>query len=57
MDRGQVQVLTNLGSQPAEFEVPEGYKLVAHSQPEVSIAESRIKLPPNTLAILSGEES
>ena len=57
MDRGRVQILTNLGSQPAEFDVPDGYKLIAQSQPEVALTGTKIIIPPDTLAILSGEES
>ena len=57
MDRGQVQVLTNLGSQVSEFDVPDGYKLIARSQAAVQVNGARISLPSNTLAILSGEES
>jgi maltooligosyltrehalose trehalohydrolase len=57
MDRGLVQVLTNLGSKPAEFPVPEGYRVLAQSRPDVAVGGGRISLPSNTLAILSGEEA
>jgi hypothetical protein len=57
MDRGLVRVLTNLGPQPVQFEVPEGYRLIAQSQPEIGVTEATIFLPPNSLAILSSEEN
>ena len=57
MDRGQVQILTNLGSQPAPFDIPNGYKLIAQSQKEVAVQDNKITLPPDSLAILSAEES
>ncbi|MBB5056627.1 maltooligosyltrehalose trehalohydrolase [Granulicella aggregans] len=57
MERGQVKVLTNLGSKPAEFDVPSGYRLIAQSRPEVTIEGEKAKLPPNTFAILSSEEA
>ena len=56
MDRGLVQVITNLGSQPAEFDVPADYRLIAQSEPEVVVASGKITLPCNSLAILSGED-
>ena len=57
MERGQVKVLTNLGSKPAEFDVPSGYRLIAQSRPEITIEGEKAKLPPNTFAILSSEEA
>ena len=57
MDRGGVQVITNLGSQPAQFDIPGGHRLIAQSQPEISEADGKITLPSNSLAILSCEES
>jgi maltooligosyltrehalose trehalohydrolase len=57
MDRGQVQVLANLGSQPAESDVPEDYKLLAQSDSGIAVDAGKISLPPNTLALLSGEEA
>ena len=55
MNRGGVQVLTNLGSQPAQFDVPEGHRLIAQSQLEITEADGKITLPSNSLAILSCE--
>jgi maltooligosyltrehalose trehalohydrolase len=56
IERGLVQVLTNLGSKPAEFAVPNGYRLIAQSSGEIDVMDSTTTLPPNTLAILSREE-
>ena len=56
MERGQVKVLTNLGSKPAEFDVPDGYSVIAQSRPEITSDGGKATLPPNTFAILSSEE-
>ncbi len=56
MDRGLVQVITNLGSQSADFNVPSGYRLIAQSEPEILLVSGKITVPCNSLAILSGEE-
>lgn len=57
MERGQVKVLTNLGSKLAEFEIQEGYQVIAQSNTSIVAEGGKIKLPPNTLAILSAEEA
>lgn len=56
IDRGQVQVLTNLGSNSADFDVPAGYRLIAQSHSSIALTGGKVSLPPDTLAILSGEE-
>ena len=56
MDRAQVRVITNLGSLEADFEVPAEYRLIAQSNAEIVLNDGRVTLPPDSLAILSGEE-
>jgi maltooligosyltrehalose trehalohydrolase len=56
MDRAQVRVITNLGSLEADFEVPAEYRLIAQSNAEIVLNDGRVALPPDSLAILSGEE-
>ena len=55
MERGQVKVLTNLGSRLAEFDIPDAYRLIAQSSAAIVAEDAKIKLPPNTFAILSAE--
>jgi maltooligosyltrehalose trehalohydrolase len=57
MDRGLIKVLTNLGSKLAEFDVPEGFRLIAQSNLAIQLEGGKVQLPPNTLAILSAEEA
>jgi maltooligosyltrehalose trehalohydrolase len=56
IDRGLVQIVTNLGARSAEFEVPKGHRLIAQSNAAIDVMDGRIMLPANTLAILSNEE-
>ncbi|GAC1418835.1 MAG: malto-oligosyltrehalose trehalohydrolase [Acidobacteriaceae bacterium] len=56
MRRGAVEVLANLGCQPATFDVPEGFRLVLCSRDGTAPRDGRIVLPPDTLAILSSEQ-
>jgi len=56
INRGLVEVIANLGPKAAEFDVPNGYRIVAQSHPEVELSDSTITLPKDTLAILSSEE-
>jgi maltooligosyltrehalose trehalohydrolase len=55
MDRGAVQVLANLGSLEARFEMPEGFRLELASREIGGRDASEIILPANTLAVLSSE--
>jgi maltooligosyltrehalose trehalohydrolase len=55
MDRGLVKVLSNLGESPAEFQNPEHLPLLLASRDGVQLIEDKALLPPDTLAILSGE--
>jgi maltooligosyltrehalose trehalohydrolase len=55
MERGLVKMFSNLGSAPVEFRKPEQTSLVLTSRGDVVVAEGKIMLPPNTLAIFSGE--
>jgi maltooligosyltrehalose trehalohydrolase len=56
MERGKAKVLTNLGSKEAQFDVPEGYYLLAQSKNEIAIDGAKVTLPPNTFAILCSEQ-
>ncbi len=55
MDRGLVKVLCNLGNAPAELANPERLPLLLASRDGVQMIEDEVLLPPDTLAILSGE--
>jgi maltooligosyltrehalose trehalohydrolase len=55
MERGPVKVFCNLGSAAVEFRKPERTSLVLASRGDVAVAEGKIMLPPDTLAILSEE--
>jgi maltooligosyltrehalose trehalohydrolase len=55
MHRGQVKVLCNLGHVPVEFENPEGFPLVLSSRAGVALKRAKVVLPPDSMAVLSGE--
>ena len=55
MDRGLVKTLCNLGDASAEFGNPERFPLLLASRDGVRVIEDKVLLPPNSLAILSGE--
>ena len=55
MERGLVTVLCNLGDELVELDNPAGLPLLLASRADVRAGERKISLPPNTLAILSGE--
>ena len=57
MERGAVTVMCNLGSGLAELENSRGLPLVMASRDDVRAANGRVVLPPDTLAVLSGEKS
>jgi maltooligosyltrehalose trehalohydrolase len=54
MERGLMKVFCNLGGGPVEF-ANTGRLLVLASREDVEATEERILLPPDTVAILSGE--
>jgi maltooligosyltrehalose trehalohydrolase len=56
MDRGLVRVLCNLGKETVELENPELHPLVLSSRSEVKADGNKVLLPPDSLAILSGEK-
>lgn len=56
MRRGNSEVLANLGTQPATFDVPEGFRLVLCSREGPTPANGQITLPPDTLAVVSSEQ-
>ena len=56
MERGQVKVLTNLGSKDAQFDVASDYYLLAQSKNEIAVKDAKVTLPPNSLAILCSEQ-
>ncbi len=55
LDRGLVRVVCNLGGEWAEFENSGGFSLLLASRHDVRVAEERVVLPPDSLAILSGK--
>src|ERR1700761_2054321 len=57
MERGLVTVMCNLGSEPVEMSVPDGQALALASRGEIAVDGSRVVLPGDSLAVLSGEKS
>jgi len=55
MDRGEVRVVANLGEEAASFDVPEGFRVALASREGIEARGEKISLPPDTLAVLSGE--
>jgi maltooligosyltrehalose trehalohydrolase len=55
VDRGDVQVLANLGGEAASFDVPEGFRVALCSRVGVTADGGKISLPPDTLVVLSCE--
>jgi maltooligosyltrehalose trehalohydrolase len=55
MDRGQVQVLCNLGEAVANFDVPPGSSIALSSRAGLTPSDDTLVLPPKTLVILSTE--
>lgn len=55
MDRGQVRVLCNLGEEPVELESRSGYSLSLASRDDIGIANDKVLLPPDSIAILSAK--
>jgi hypothetical protein len=51
-----VTVVCNLGEERMEFENPMRLLLVMASHKDVRAAKNAVRLPPNTLAILSTEK-
>ena len=54
-DCGRVRVLANLGGEEVSFAAAEGFRVELASHVGIGIAAGRIVLPPDTLAVLSGE--
>jgi maltooligosyltrehalose trehalohydrolase len=57
MSRGAVVVMCNLGVTLVELKRPRPFPLLLGSRPEVGVVGDQVVLPPNTLAILSGEKN
>jgi maltooligosyltrehalose trehalohydrolase len=55
MERGAVTVVCNLGEERMEFENPKNLPLAMASRADVKATKSVVRLPPDTLAILSTE--
>jgi maltooligosyltrehalose trehalohydrolase len=55
MRRGRVEVLCNLGDEPASFDVPEGFAVALASRDGIDPVEGKLTVPGVSLAILSGE--
>jgi maltooligosyltrehalose trehalohydrolase len=55
MERGLVRVMCNLGDKAVEFEIPAGFSLVLASRRDVAATGEKVVLPPDALAIVSGE--
>ena len=57
LGRGGVRILANLGEEPAQFDLREGYRLELASSASISASAQRISLPPDSLAILLSDET
>jgi maltooligosyltrehalose trehalohydrolase len=57
MERGMVTVMCNLGTETVELENPRGLPLLMASRADVEVAGDGVTLPPDTLAVLSGEKN
>ena len=57
MERGQIRVMCNLGNDSVDFDNPAELPIVLASNSGVRVAQSKVALPPNSLAIVSGEKS
>lgn len=57
IERGVVTVLCNLGKEAVDFEMPPGQTMRLASRDGLVADGSKIALPPDSLAILSGERS
>jgi maltooligosyltrehalose trehalohydrolase len=57
MERGAVTVVCNLGEERLDFENPKHLPLVMASNKDVKATKSAVRLPPDTLAILSTEKA
>jgi maltooligosyltrehalose trehalohydrolase len=57
MERGAVTVVCNLGDERMEFENPARLPLVMASRSDVKATKNAVRLPPDTLAILSTEQA
>lgn len=55
MERGLVKVLINLSDEAVKFANAEGFALVLSSKEDVLAQRDEVLLPPNRLAVLSGE--
>lgn len=56
MDRGLVRVMCNLGEETVELENPGRPSLLLASRDGIEVADEKVLLPPDSLAIFSGEK-
>jgi maltooligosyltrehalose trehalohydrolase len=57
MERGAVTVMGNLGTESVELSNPRGLPMLLASRADVEVKGGKVLLPPDTLAVLSGEKS
>jgi hypothetical protein len=57
MERGLVTVMCNLGTEHVELENARELHLLLASHDDVGAGGGVVRLPPDTLAILSGEKN
>jgi maltooligosyltrehalose trehalohydrolase len=55
IDRGTVKIFCNLGDAPVDWTRSKEHVLLLASRPNISMTATRITLPPDTFAVLSGE--
>ena len=56
LERGLVTVMCNMGAEAVDFDNPDQFPLLHVSRSDVRAGESKVTLPPNTLAIVSGDK-
>ena len=57
MERGRVRVMCNLGAENVDFENPADFPLLLASRSGLQVGQSKVTVPSDTLAIVSGEKS
>jgi hypothetical protein len=56
MDRGDVTILANLGTEPVTTQVPKQHRLLLASQGATTLQDGKLVVPVDGLAISSSEE-
>jgi maltooligosyltrehalose trehalohydrolase len=57
MDRNEVSIFANLGTDAAIFDLQEDHRLIAASLPETTLREGKLTLPPDGFAVASSDRT